>query len=147
MKEEIVEESFKKIPKEVEQTIILSDIKLVNFGTENLSKLKTNSTHALLFSIYEKPVLKYIPFELLLEQNLEPKSKDRFAFNFGLEDKFYFFDYQSSKNNGTMNITSNDAIFKKSISDIKAKSKKIKDFEYDFTDDLKYYDEFKINIK
>ena len=147
MKEEIVEESLKKIPKEVEQTIILSDIKLVNFGTENLSKLKTNSTHALLFSIYEKPVLKYIPFELLLEQNLEPKSKDRFAFNFGLEDKFYFFDYQSLKNNGTMNITSNDAIFKKSITDIKAKSKKIKDFEYDFTDDLKYYDEFKINIK
>jgi len=147
MKEEIVEESLKKVPKELERTIILSDIKLVNFGTENLSKLKTNSTHALLFSMYEKPVLKYIPFELLIEQNMEPKSTDRFALNFGLEDKFYFFDYQTSKNNGKMNITSNDAIFKKSITDIKAKSKKIKDFEYDYTEDSKYYDEFKINMK
>lgn len=147
IKEEIVDESLKKVPKEIEQTLVLSDIKLVNYGTENLSKLKTNSTHSLLFSMYEKPVLKYIPFELLLEQNLEPKSKDRFAFNIGLEDKFYFFDYQTSKNNGIMNITSNDAIFKKSITDLKPKVKKVKDFEYDFTEDSKYYDEFKINIK
>ncbi|MFM7667766.1 MAG: hypothetical protein ACKO7D_06210, partial [Bacteroidota bacterium] len=147
MKEEIVEESLKKVSKEVERTIILSNIKLINYGTENLSKLKTNSTHALLFSMYEKPVLKFVPFELLLEQNLEPTAKDRFAFNIGLEDKFYFFDYQTSKNNGFMNISSNDAIFKKSIIDLKSKSKKIKDFEYDFTEDSKYYDEFKINIK
>jgi hypothetical protein len=91
--------------------------------------------------------LKYIPFELLLEQNLEPKSKDRFAFNIGIEDKYYFFDYQTPKNTGIMNITSDDSIFEKSITDIKPKSKKIKDFEYDFTENLQYYEDFKITIK
>ena len=147
MKEEIVDESLKKIPKDVVKTLILTDIKLVNYGIENLSKLKTNSTHALLFSVYEKPVLKYIPFELLVAQNLEPKSKDSFGFNIGIEDKFYFFDYQTPKSTGEMNITSNDAIFKKSILDIKPKAKKIKDFKYDFTEESRYFDEFKINIK
>jgi hypothetical protein len=147
MKEEIVDESLRKIPKDVVKTLILTDIKLVNYGIENLSKLKTNSTHALLFSVYEKPVLKYIPFELLVAQNLEPKSKDSFGFNIGIEDKFYFFDYQTPKSIGEMNITSNDAIFKKSILDIKPKAKKIKDFKYDFTEESRYFDEFKINIK
>ena len=147
IKEEIVGESLKKIPKDVVQTLILSDIKLVNFGVESYSKLKMNSTHALLFSMYEKPVLKYIPFELLLEQNLEPKSKDRFAFNFGIEDKYYFFDYQTPKSTGIMSISSDDSIFEKSITDIKPKSKKIKDFEYDFTENLQYFEDFKITIK
>ena len=147
MKEEIVEESLKKIPKDVVRTLIITDIKLINFGVESLSKLKTNSTHSLMFSIYDKPVLKYIPFELLIEQNLEPKTKDRFGLNLAIEDKFYFFDYKTPKNTGIMNISSDDEIFKKSITDIKAKSKKIKDFEYDFTDDLQYFEDFQINIK
>jgi hypothetical protein len=71
MKEEIVDESLKKIPKDVVKTLILSDIKLVNYGNETASNLKTNSTHALLFSMYEKPVIKYVPFELLIEQRFD----------------------------------------------------------------------------
>ena len=101
----------------------------------------------MIFSIYDKPVLKYIPFELLTEQNLESKAKDRFGLNIAIEDKFYFFDYKTPKNTGIMNISSNDEVFKKSITDIKAKSKKIKNFEYDFSDDLQYFEDFKITIK
>ncbi len=147
IKEEIVDESLKKIPKDLVQTMILSDVKLVNFGTENLSKLKTNSTHALLFSMYEKPVLKYIPFELFLEQNLQPKTPDRFGFNFRIEDKYYFFDYREFKNNMIMNINSDDAVFKKSIVDIKPKSRKIKDFKYEFLEETELYEGFKGDIR
>jgi len=147
MKEEIIDESLKKIPKEVEQTIIFSDINLINFGSENMSKLKTNSTHALLFSIYNKPVLKSIPFELLFEQNLEPKSTDQFAFNLLLKENFYFFDYKTDKNKGKMTILSDDATFAKTITDIKPKSRKVKDFEYDFTKDSTEFNNFKLNIR
>jgi hypothetical protein len=148
MKEEIVDLSIKKIPKEVVKTLILSDIKLVNYGNESASNLKTNSTHALLFSMYEKPVLKYIPFELFIEQRFELKKPDFFGFNIGIEDKFYYFDYQSAeKEKGQMYIESDDAIFEKSISDIKPKARKIKNFKYDPSEGSKYFDEFKIKFK
>jgi hypothetical protein len=148
MKEEIVDESLKKIPKDVVKTLILSDIKLVNYGNETASNLKTNSTHALLFSMYEKPVIKYVPFELLIEQRFELKKPDFFGFNIGIEDKFYYFDYQSAeKEKGQMYIESDDAIFEKSISDIKPKARKIKNFKYDPSEGSKYFDEFKIKIK
>jgi hypothetical protein len=143
IREAVLNETTPKFPKQLEETIILSGLELISFGKNETKGLKSNTTNALLVSLYEKPVFKFVPIELYIDQQFEETNSDNFGINFKAVDKFYYFDLRMKKNDGNMNIISNDDLFNKPIRDMKPKARKIKNFNFEATDNMEFYDEFK----
>ena len=85
----------------------------------------------MLVNVFEKPVMKYVPFKAFFQQTGPTNASDRLGVYLevpgGLE---YFFDYKMTKKDGELNILTSDQTFNEAVSGIKEDKRKSKNFKY-----------------
>ncbi|MDX1446745.1 hypothetical protein [Lishizhenia sp.] len=128
--------TVKKLPKEVEATFVFSGVRLSTYDlVDDYQKgLKTSMSKAILVSINDVPVLKYVDFKLFAEQRVLLGDKVGFMIDMPGGYSYYFF-YEQGEKRGQMDIITSDQEFNTSVMEIKEDKRKIKKFEYGISDD------------
>ena len=126
----------KKYPKQIEQAFVLTGIKLSSFdkfGVEEKGLITTNNT-AILLNIYEKPVMKFIPMKVFLQQQGPVSTGDRLGVYFDIPGGYdYYFDYRLNKKDGEMRIITGDKELADAVNSIKEDKRKTKNFKYEIS--------------
>jgi hypothetical protein len=132
----------KKMPSELESSVIISGLRLQSIGKEHESRGLISSTNeASLVSLYGQPVMKTLPIQAGFYKT---PTGDRFGINIDVPGgKMYFFNYEVRKKAGKLLIYSSDKDFEEQISSIKPEKRKSKNFEYDVTGNPTYLSTFK----
>jgi hypothetical protein len=136
---------IKKLPSELEASMIFTDVKLssYNLRISEDKGLISNTSSAVLVNMFEKPVMKYIPFKVFFQQTGPSNASDRFGLSIdivgGLE---YYFDYKMSKKDGTLNIITGDQAFSDAVNGIKEDKRKSKNFMYQISTQRAYLSRF-----
>jgi hypothetical protein len=129
----------KKIPKGMNSTIYLTNVKLK--WDKETSSFVSSSNKIGIVSLYGKSVFKELTGKMQFQKSpsTEGKYMDRIKMLFETPTSYYFFDYnfktkkKTDNGDGTMKLYSTDGAFKQEILDIKTEKKKVKQFEYDIT--------------
>jgi hypothetical protein len=129
----------KKIPKEMNSTIYLTNVKL-KWDRESTSFVSSSNKIGIV-SLYGKSVFKELTGKMQFQKSpsTDGKYRDRIKMLFETPTSYYFFDYdfitkkKIDNGDGTMKLYSTDGGFKQEILDIKPDKKKVKQFEYDIT--------------
>ncbi len=138
IKEAYVQEGeVKKVPKELEQGIVITGIKLSSYSNSDLQKtgLITNTESAAIVNIFDKPVFKYVPAKAFFKQVYsENPSGDGFGLYLTIPGGYdYYFDYAMVKKDGLLQIYTGDKELEAGITAIKEDKRKMKNFKYDPT--------------
>jgi hypothetical protein len=135
----------KKLPSQLESSFVFTGLKLSSYDRRNSEErgLISNANTAVLVNIYEKPVFKFVPLKMFLQQMGPLSGGDRFGFLIdipgGLE---YYFDYTQVKKDGSMKIITGDETFGTAVNAIKEDKRKIKNFRYEITTQRVYLSKF-----
>jgi hypothetical protein len=124
---------YKKIPEKAKAAIVISGLKITSFSDPRHDEkgIITNATEACVVSIFNQPVMKYIPMKAFFQQNHSSIGGDRFSIYFSVPGGYdYYFDYNKNKTEGDMKIFTSDGEFVKSVNELKSDKKKTKDFSY-----------------
>ena len=136
---------IKKLPPELESSMIFTDVRLSSYNLKNSEDkgLISNTSSAVLVNMFERPVMKYVPFKAFFQQTGPTNASDRFGVSIdivgGLE---YFFDYKMAKKDGTLNIITGDAAFADAVNGIKEDKRKSKNFNYQISTQRIYLTRF-----
>jgi hypothetical protein len=137
---------LKKIPSELDNSIVLAGIKLTTFESKKNQDrgLISYGDNGGVVSIYGKPVNKAFPIKLSFSQVYsENVSGDRFCLYLNAAvSKDYYFEYAMTKKDGDMKIFSEDEDFGNKLSSLKADKRKYKNFVYEFTDNRVFISKF-----
>jgi len=137
---------LKKIPSELDNSIVLTGVKLTSFESKKNQDrgLISFGDDAGLVSVYGKPVNKAFPIKLSFSQAYsENVNGDRFCMYLNAAvSKDYYFEYEMVKKDGNMKIFSEDEDFANKISTLKADKRKYKNFVYEFTDNRVFISKF-----
>lgn len=125
--------TYAKIPDGAKSAIVVSGIRLSSFDDPKFEEkgIITTENEACIVSMYNKPVMKYIPMKAFFQQIYSGSGGDRFALYFsvpGAND--YYLDYYKDKEDGEMKIFSSDGDFLKETNDLKSDKRKAKNFSY-----------------
>lgn len=138
IKDEYLEKNeIKKLPKELEQGIVITGLKLSSYNnSENQTNgLITNTESAVLVNVFDKVVISYVPTKAFFKQVYSGnQTGDKFSLLLsvpGLSD--YFLDYAMTKNDGLLNIYTTDSELATGLTSIKEDKRKSKNFKYDPT--------------
>lgn len=131
----IQKNEVKKVPKELEQGIVITGIKLISYNKDQMSGLITNTESAAIVNMYDKVVFKYVPMKAFFKQVYsENQSGDKFNLLLSIPGGAdYFFDYGMTKNDGLLQIYTGDKELEVGITAIKEDKRKSKNFKYDST--------------
>jgi len=125
---------LKKIPTQLESTFTFTGLRMSYYNKPDLNNFKgliTNVESAVLVSIYEKPVMKYVPFNAFFQQKYSQVGGDWFAFSIDIPGGAdYFFNYSMGKKEGIMDIMTGDNELSSLISSLKDDKRKSKNFSY-----------------
>lgn len=131
----IQEGEVKKVPKELEQGIVITGIRLSSYNSSETQRtgLITNVESAAIVNIFDKPVFKYVPAKAFFKQAYsENPSGDGFGLYLSIPGGYdYYFDYAMVKKDGTLNIYTGDKELEAGITAIKEDKRKTKNFRYD----------------
>jgi hypothetical protein len=136
---------LKKLPDQLEKTITVTGLKLISFDKISNQErgLITYSPTVVLLNMYEKPVVKQVPFRAFFQQNYSEAAPDRFAFQIDIPGgRDYYFDYSMVKKDGTMRVISGDTDFMSAIDAIKEDKRKLKNFKYETSTQKIYLSKF-----
>jgi hypothetical protein len=131
-----IEGKVKKLPDALESTFVLSGIKLISLDDPKFNEkgLVTNVESAVLVSIYGKPVMKYLPMNLVFQQVYSGSGGDKFGIYYSVPGgNEYFYDYVMEKKEGTMRIITSDTAMDEAINGMKPDKRKKKNFAYEIT--------------
>lgn len=124
--------SVKKIPKELESTLTITGLKMNYYSKPSLNNFKgliTTTKSAVLVNIYDKPIMKYVPFEAFFQQKYSEAGGDWFAFLLDVPGaNNYFFNYSMGKKEGVLDIITNDTEMSTTISEMKETKRKKNNF-------------------
>lgn len=123
----------KKIPKELENSIVVTGLRLSSFSNNpNIKGLITNVDAAILVNVYDKPVTKYVPMRAFFQQRYSGAvGGDKFGILIDLPGGLdYFLDYTMSKKDGVLEIVTGDTELSSGISGLKDDKLKTKNFSY-----------------
>ena len=125
----------KRLPKEFEQGIVITGIRLSSYNQNQTSGLITNTDFASIVNIYGKPVFKQIPFKAFFKQVYsENVSGDKLSLFMSIPGGAdYFFDYGMTKNDGQLKIYTGDADLNNAINEMKEDKRKSKNFSYEIS--------------
>jgi len=135
----------KKLPKGLQQTITFSGVRLSSYDTQKTQDkgLITNVNSAILVSIYNKPVMKYVPFQAFFQQIYSKSGGDRFTFFMNIPGgRDYFFNYTMQKKDGLMRIKTGDEELKTALTELKEEKRKKKNFKYELTNSTVFLAKF-----
>jgi hypothetical protein len=133
----IQKNEVKKMPKELEQSIVITGIRLSSYNNNDsqISGLITNTESAGIVNIYGKSVFKYVPCKAFFKQVYsENLTGDKFGLLLsvpGLSD--YYLDYGMTKKDGLLQIYTTDKELDAGITAIKEDKRKAKNFKYEIT--------------
>lgn len=135
----------KKLPSNIESTMVLTGVRLSSFEKNQAQErgLISSTDAVVLVNMYEKPVFKYVPYRLFLQQIYNEAGGDRFGFQIDIPGgRDYFFDYSMTKKDGDLRIISGDKDFTSAVSGIKEDKRKTKNFKYEITNQQVYLSKF-----
>lgn len=133
---------FKNIPKEMEDAIVITGVKLTTYTKpgDNQRGLKTTTTQSAIVNIFNEPVMKYVATNIFAEQR--SNMGDRLGMLLIVPGGFqYFIDYDLRKD-GIMNILTDDKDFNTAVEELKSDKKKSRKFMYDVTKSSAYKSQF-----
>lgn len=139
LKEEyLTKGDIRKLPKELEQAIVVTGLKLVSYDkSDNPEKngLISKGNDAVLVSMFDQTVLRSLPTKAYFQQNYsENVTGDRFGIFFSVPGGLdYFFDYAMTKKDGELKVITNDTDYEKTIVEMKDDKRKSKNFSYNAT--------------
>lgn len=133
---------FKNVPKQMQDAIILTGVKLTTYTKdgENQRGLKSTGLDATLVNVFNQPVMKDIQVKIFAQQRYEIGGRLGILLN-AIGGNEYFIDYDNRKD-GVMSILSNDTEFNTEITELKADKKKSRKFIYDITQNSAYKSQF-----
>jgi hypothetical protein len=132
----------KKMPSELENTFILTGIRLKSISKDDEFRgLVSSKIEGSLVSVYSEPVLKSLPVQVAFYR---ASTGNRFGINIEVPGgKMYFFNYDLRKKDGIMSVYTSDKEMEEKIAALKPDKKKSKNFEYDVTSNPTYQSTFK----
>jgi hypothetical protein len=136
---------IKKLPKGLESSIILTGLKLSSFESRSVEErgLISSTNTAVLVSMFEKPVMKYVPLQAFFQQTGPLGASDRFGVYLNIPGGLdYYFDYRMMKKDGELNIISGDQVLNDAINGIKEDKRKTKGFKYQTSTQRVYLSRF-----
>jgi hypothetical protein len=137
---------LKKIPSELDNSIVLTGVKLTTFESKKNQDrgLISFGNDAGVVSVYGKPVNKSIPIKMTFSQAYsENVTGDRFSLYLNAAiSKDYYFEYALTKKDGDMKIFSEDEDFTNKLSALKSDKRKYKNFVYELTDNRVFISKF-----
>lgn len=132
-----IKAEVKKLPKELETGFVVTGIRLSSFDPSAMQEngLITNVESAAIVTIYEKPVMKYVPFKAFFQQNYSGNvTGDKFGFLINVPGgSDYYFDYAMMKREGEMKIFTGDETLEAALVAMKEDKRKSKNFRYEST--------------
>lgn len=122
----------KNLPKEMEDGIVITGIRLRSYYDGLNNGLKTSVSNAAIVNIYNQPVFKQIPFKAFFKQVYSGNiSGDKFQLDIDIPGLGqYFLDYGIEKKDGTLQIYTTDSDLQSSINSMKDDKRKSKNFFY-----------------
>jgi hypothetical protein len=132
---------FKKVPKSMENSIIITGLRLSSYtNSDEVKGIRTSTSKAAIVNLYGESVMKYVPMKAFFEQRTI--MADRFGLLIEVPgSSVYFFDYDNRKT-GTMNILTSDSDLNDGINAIKPDKRKDKKFMYQTTQNSAYKSQF-----
>ncbi|NBU46152.1 MAG: hypothetical protein EBS34_01680 [Flavobacteriales bacterium] len=137
------EDRLKKMPDELDQTLILSGVRLESLMGSAAGGRKAergfisdkNATVGLV-SISGIPVLKELNTRAFFAQRYSSDETQFFGINLDVnEEKFFYLNHQmDNKNESTLSFVTNDSELKKTILAIKPKKRKAKNFKFELAE-------------
>ena len=137
------EDKLRKMPEKLEQTLVLSGVKLESLSASAAGGRKAErgflsdkNTTIGVVSISGIPVLREVNTRLFFAQRHSSEETQFFAINFDVsEEKFFYLNHQmDNKKEATLSFVSNDSDLKKSILAIKPKKRNAKNFKFDLVE-------------
>ncbi len=123
----------KRSPLGSDAAIVLSGIhlKAYNSTQNNFKGLVSTTESAILVSMFDKPVMKYVTFKSFFQQKYSVSGGDWFALLIDIPGgKDYFFNYSMNKKDAYLDILSSDSEFVSAITGMKDDKRKTKNFLY-----------------
>lgn len=125
---------LKKIPNSLESTMTITGLRMKYYNQPSLNSFKgliTTVESAILVSMFDKPVMKYVPFRAFFQQKYSGAGGDWFAMLLDIPGgRDYFFNYSMGKKEGTLDIITGDTELSTAISGLKDDKRKSKNFIY-----------------
>jgi len=139
--------SVKKMPVELENTMILTNVRLFSIDSlPQFSGFSSFTEDVVLVSFFGQPVMRQMPMELAFYRN--DKGVDLFGIYFFIPGaNNYFFHYSMNKKEGKLLFITNDQDTRSKINDIKPDKRKDKLFEYEVSINSAYYQVFRQLIR
>ena len=128
-----IKNEVKRVPVGTDAPIVLSGIhlKYYNSNANNYKGLVSTVESAILVSMYDKPVMKYVTFRGFFQQKYSGAGGDWFGIMLDIPGgKDYFFNYSMNKKDGTLDIITSDEKLSSEISSLKEDKRKKKNFLY-----------------
>lgn len=140
-----VEGEIKRLPSEAKGAVVITGLRISSFTNPKFEErgLYTDAESAVLVSVFDKPVMKYLPIRAFFQQIYSGSGGDHFGLhitNPGGSD--YYLDYTMAKKDGELKIYTSDTEFEAAINELKADKKKSKDFSYEITPNRIYLSKF-----
>ena len=137
--------TYKKIPSEAKAAIVLTGLKLSSYNNPAMQErgLYTDVTEAAIVSIFDKPVMKYIPVKAFFQQLSSSDGGDKFGLLLAVPGGAeYFLNYAMNKKDGELFIYTTDSELEADINALKPDKRKAKDFSYEITSNRIYLSKF-----
>lgn len=128
-----IKNEVKRVPVGTDAPIVLSGIhlKYYNSKANNYKGLVSTIESAILVSMYDKPVMKYVTFRGFFQQKYSGAGGDWFALLLDIPGgKDYFFNYSMNKKEGVLDIVTSDEKLSSEITSLKEDKRKKKNFLY-----------------
>lgn len=134
-----------KVPSNMKGAIVITGLKVSSFMNPKMEEkgIYSDVESAAIFSIFDKPVMKYIPVKAFFQQIYSGTGGDKFGLFFtnpGASD--YFLSYSMDKKEGSLLIFTGDAELEGDINGLKADKRKSKEFSYEITTNRIYLSKF-----
>ncbi len=124
----------KKLPEALESTFTITGLRLKYYNEPTLNNFKgliTTVESAVLVSMLDKPVMKYVPLKAFFQQKYSEAGGDWFALLIDVPGGLdYFFNYSMGKKEGSLDIMTGDGTLSAAISAMKDDKRKSKNFVY-----------------
>lgn len=136
--------AVKRLPNCLEKSITISGLKLSSYDRDSQDKgLITNVEAAVLVSMYNVPVMKYVPFKAFFQQYYSKTPSDKFSMYINIPGgRDYFMHYSMEKKNGTLKIKTGDVEMQTKLTEMKEDKRKKKNFKFESTNNNAYLGKF-----
>ena len=133
----------KKVPDALQRSMTITGLRLRSYVKNQDRGLITDVDAAVLVSMFNKPVMAYVPFKAFFQQVYSITGGDAFTTYIDIPGgRDYFFHYAMTKKDGILNIKSGDQELTSTLTEMKEDKRKKKNFKYKATTSTVFLQKF-----